>query len=281
MINTLKNTQCRQGMGLAALAVAGLLSLSGCSLLGTPRATSTTTTSSLSATQAASTLVGGVCIDSTGSTPGPFAADARELVASTLETWAAPQGAAKVAMSPRPGLRLHVRQIETNSYKAAQPDLSLAISSTPGLSAEPSVTDPNFATKDQAWVAGRDEVARSRGASDASAAEAAGAVRGMPLLTTQDSDIAGCMSALAEETSGPRRLAIFSDLEQNVTPNLAGDLTGASILFVQPCNGSASTCSSLKDLWTSVARRAGATSVTFVRPEVSRDAFPDFLRGGA
>ena len=62
MINTLKNTQCRQGMGLAALAVAGLLSLSGCSLLGTPRATSTTTTSSLSATQAASTLVGGVCI---------------------------------------------------------------------------------------------------------------------------------------------------------------------------------------------------------------------------
>src|SRR5581483_9452796 len=141
----------------------------------------------------------------------------------------------------RPGLRIFVRQVETSSFDTNNPSLYFSIPAVPGLKQRPDAAASNFLKQDPVWVKGRALVAYTSAVAANSAAQAATAIDAFQLETWQNSEIYGGVSALAEiMPSGPKRIVIFSDLEQNQTAQVAGDLHGASIVVVQPCNDSAS-----------------------------------------
>jgi len=270
---------------LVPLVLALLVLPSGCSMIN-PSASANPhrqgSTPAYQATVAAPTLDDGVCIDPTTSTPGPFAANVQQIVANTLATWAGPvpPNTLDTATKPRPGVTMVVRQVETNSYLSSNVAVNLSVPSVPGLMAPPPVTSDAFLADDPIWLKGRSAVVAAATAAQSSGTLAAQSVTSMQLESWQNSDIVGCVSALASTMpAGTRRLLLASDLQQNEPPQIAGSLSGTEVLVVQPCNTDASTCTGWADLWQSLLTKAGAASVHFVRPEDAPQDIPSFLRG--
>ena len=272
---------------LLPLVLALLVLTSACSMIN-PSASANTDgqggTPSYRATVPAPTLDDGVCIDPTTSTPGPFAANIQQIVANTLATWtgSVPPATVNTATQPQPGVTMVVRQVETNSYLSSNVDLNVTVPSVPGLIAPPAVTSQAFLTDDPIWLKGRSAVVAAATAAQSSGAKAAQSVTSMQLESWQNSDIVGCVSALASTMPpGNRRLLLASDLQQNEPPQVGGSLTGTEVLVVQPCNTDASSCTGWADLWQELLTKAGASSVRFVRPEDASEDIPPFLRGAS
>lgn len=267
------------------MAGAALCAAAGCGLIDPPPppvTDSTTPAPTYSPTQPAPTVNAGVCLDPTLSTLPTFSESIRELVAKTVAGWEppAPPPTTTSAVDPRPGLNLTIRTVGTNSYGSQIPYLSVTLPPVPGLSARPDVTDPNFPSLNPVWQMARDQVIQQAQAAGQQAQQRAAAIRDLPLDTSQSSEIAGCLSALAQTVPpGPRTLILTSDLEQNEPPQVAGDLHNTRILIVQPCGGDATRCRQLQDQWQQELAGRGAVTVTVIRPELADSQLPPVLHG--
>jgi hypothetical protein len=270
------------GWTLAGLA---LWSTGACSLINPPAvpppAPAPSDTGAYSPTVPAPTLVRGACVDPSASTVPEFSESVRALLADTVANWGPPPPAATVttALDPRPGLELQLRTVGTNSYGTQNPHTAVSIHAVPALVARPDVRDPGFSQEDPVWSRARDEVVAGTQAADQEAHEGAERIRAHPLETSQSSEIAGCVSALAQTLpQGPRGLLLASDLEQNEPPQVGGDLADTRVLVIQPCAGDAARCTQLAAQWEGELRARGAPEVEVIRPEQAPTELPQFLR---
>jgi hypothetical protein len=262
-----------------------LWSASGCGLINPPAvqppAPAASDAGGYAPTVPAPTRVRGVCIDPSASTIPDFAQSVRNLLADTVANWGPPPPAATTttALEPRPGLELELRSVATNSYGSQNPYTAVSIQGVPGLAARPDVRDPGFSEEDPVWGTARDEVVAGAQTADQEAREGADKIRAHPLETSQSSEIAGCVSALAETLpKGSRGLVLASDLEQNEPPQVGGDLADTRVLVIQPCGGDAARCAQLQDQWQRELSARGAPEVRFIRPERALSELPTFLR---
>ncbi len=223
----------------------------------------------------------GVCIDPTLSTVTSFASSIQQLVSSTVSTWVTPATAptsTSVPLPPQPGLNLMVRQVETNSFQSANTFVSIAVPAVPGLAPQPTVTSSNFVSEEPTWDHDKATQTADESAAAGDAVQGAASIQNMQLETWQNSDVAGCVSALATTTaSGPRRFVLASDLEQDEPPQIAGNLHDTEILVIQPCDTTAAGCAALQSQWQALLSAQGASSITFVRPEDAAQALPAFM----
>jgi hypothetical protein len=270
---------------VCASAGLALASVTGCSLISPPAVHPPAAAPSVAGVYSpivpAPTRVRGVCIDPSSSTVADFADSVRGILADTVANWGPPPPAATVttALDPRPGLELQLRTVATNSYGTQNPHTTVSIQAVPGLAARPDVQDPGFSQEDPVWGKSRDEVVAGAQVAGQEARHGAEAIRVHPLDTSQSSEIAGCVSALAQTLpEGPRRLLLASDLEQNEPPQVSGDLADTRVLVIQPCAGDAARCAALKDQWERELTARGAPEVRFVRPEQALTELPAFLR---
>lgn len=278
--NTTTRPSRAQRLGALLLALAFSLVVSGCasiqSLVSPP--VSTTTTVARTAVGPAVTIAFGMCPDPSGSMDRRIVTAAIRAVADTLTDWVPTSGDPRGGRPGTPGLELHLRQVGTASFGPGGEVLAGAISPVPAIPARPEVTDPDFVTANRAW---RDAVA----AADAAAAQvrvasAALAARVRQVtLTRGGSEIAGCVSALAQTLpAGLRRILVVSDLVQIGQPQIAGDLTGTDVLVVHQCRVATACDGQEREFATSLSAR-GAASIRFIRPERAGDDVPAFVRG--
>ena len=270
-------------------AVLVLLTLSACGALnpdvsGSPlsQGSAGVSVSTHVQTTPAHTANTGACIDPSGSTVSTFSITARMFLAQTVDAWVSDQKVTTGGSSATVGLNLQLRQVLTNSFSSSAPSVTVAIPPVPGLKPRLDVNDPNFTTDDPSWVAARKQneilIADARQAARKGSRD----IQTYRLLE-QNSEITGCLSALAATVEGAKRAFILaSDLEQTEPAQVAGDLQGTDILVVQPCGGNASECTALATSWRSALKGRGAGLVTFIRPEDSSVAvFTAFLKSAA
>jgi len=271
-------------VGLVAFAVT-LPLMGGCAvLMGTAEPDGATPSAGPAfrarLTDAAVSTVG-VCLDPSRSSNASFAPEQRAMIAESVAGWATGKKATEAGAAGAPGLDLLIRQVQNDSYGDA-PTLRVSIPSVAGLVPEPKSTSATFAIDDVTWQnAKRDYDSEIAAAADA-ASEAAARVKAMPLRPS-DSEIAGCVSALATILSpGDRKILLLSDLGQNHAPQIAGDLSRTQVLVVQPCpSGDASTCTTLATDTASSLKSRGATEVAAIRPEAASPArYSTFWKDG-
>lgn len=269
---------------VATVCIALALSATACGLDNASAVDPTTVPSSTYvASTTPSPVAGGLCLDATESSPTQFAASVQSALASTLDGWVGRQKDSPsqgAALSGDPGLTLDVREVESDSYTTTQPQLNISVPSIPTLATEPSPRDSTFAVDEAAWSDARTRRLASIRRARAESASAAASVAGMPLVTNPaESDIQGCIQALAAQLPHGAHIALASDLEQSTTVNTGQSLTGDSVLVIQSCPDNEAACTARASAWTGWLRESGAPSVTVVRPEVAASALADFLAG--
>ncbi len=233
------------------------------------------------ATIPASTFSEGVLIDPTLSTATGFSSSAEQIISSVLSSWPGPPVPTTTTgpTVPQPGIQAYVRQVETNSFDSSNPSFYIAIPAVPGLKHRPNAAAPNFLSQDPTWIRARAQVANVSELATNVANQGATEVANWQLEAWQNSEIYGGVSALAETMpSGPKRIVVWSDLEQNEAPQVAGNLRQAAVLVVQPCNDTAATCQGYAASFKSFLKSLGASSIQFIRPEDAAQAVPAFMK---
>jgi len=231
-------------------------------------------------TPAPETVPAGACFDGSSSSVPSFSSVELSRLQQAVGHWSPDTPVTADGAPPRPGLHLSVRQVLTNSYSSSAGSLTLEIPAVPGLVARPNATDPGFVEADRQWQSAKKQYEADSATAAAAATQAAGALEHYQ-LQRQNSEISGCVSALAQTITGSsRRLILVSDLEQNGQPQIAGDMSGTSVLIVQACGGSAAKCTNLADAWTSQLKSQGTAVVRILRPESSSpSSYTSFLKG--
>jgi hypothetical protein len=240
----------------------------------------------------AGALTLGACIDPTASIVRSFAPSVRADLAEAVGALAPPPGRLPTntitggpVTVPQAGVNLTVRQITTNSY-TSNPGPYMAAVTVPGVAGLASRPQPgiqDYVSRLRVWTAGYDSVAAARTAARNAAATGAGAIAGMPLDRKGWSGISACISGLLTTVpaSGTHSYLLASDLQEDVTPQLAGSFNGAPLVIIQTCDtGKAAHCQALLDRFTATMRRLGAGRITIIRPEAAAAAIGQWVRTG-
>jgi hypothetical protein len=265
-------------------AIVLILALSACGFLNPAKQVVAPTTAGshgYTPSISSATYEEGICIDPTLSTDTAFSATIKSIVVGVVSGWAAAPSAPSdsTPIPSEPGLDLYVRQVETDSFDSNNVALHLAIPAVPGLKVRPSATSSAFLADDPMWRRAASAIATTATAASQSATHDAAAINNMVLETWQNSEIVGCVSALAETVpQGPRSFILASDLEENEPPQITGDLHGTRILVIQPCDGTAASCAALQTSWRALFANQGATDITFIRPEDAAQVLPTFMK---
>ena len=209
-----------------------------------------------------------------------FSSAEKSRLQQAVRQWSPETPVTAEGVPPRPGLQLSVRQVLTDSYASSAASLTLEIPAVPGLVARPDATDAGFVEADRQWQSAKKQYETDSAAAAAAASKASAALEHYR-LERQNSEISGCVSALAQTVTGSSRLLILvSDLKQTGQPQIAGDMSGTSVLIVQACGGSAAKCTNLANDWTSRLKSQGAAAVRVLRPESSSPTvYTSFLKG--
>lgn len=202
-------------------------------------------------------------------------------IAEIAEDW--PKEPARNGASvPWPALDLQVRAIGADSYNVEEPTALLMdglIAGIPSVIEPGHPSEPNFVEWDQAY---RRQLAIARGAYKRAARSAlriAQHLRSLDPPSQRRSQVWGCISAAAETMphTGAPKLAIWSDLKNNVHPQIAGSLRGIHILVIHLCDH-ARLCHRQRRAWGSRLKDRGATHVQFIRFDRADQSLADFLR---
>jgi hypothetical protein len=163
------------------------------------------------------------------------------------------------------------------------PNLNVVVPGIPGLNmSRPDPTAANYDSALQTWSNGYGTVTAARKATSAAAASSARSVAAMPLAGGW-SGISACVSGLLVTVpqAGQHSYLLASDLQENVTPQLAGSFHGDPLVIVQTCdNGDASYCSGLLQRFEAKMHRLDVGTITVVRPEDAAQAIGQWVRTG-
>lgn len=219
-----------------------------------------------------------VLVDPSGSGGGPAAAHrALGVVAGALTGHVGPKPTNQGSTPGTSSVRLWVRRVASDSYAESATVAEVTIPGVPALSARPDYGDAaattdflrQVMTARQAWT-----VARTSSQAAATRLQALE-------LPSQNSDIAGAVSAsadLLQSATGRRVLLVVSDLEQAGSPSQsAGSLKGIDVVVAQVCVKGAHACQLARSRFTTLVRRLGSTTPTYLRPESLRDTVPSLL----
>jgi hypothetical protein len=247
------------------------------------------------ATSPATALTLGACIDPTGSIVSSFAPAIRDDLAQAVAGLAPPAGTLPTntlggrgpVTAPQPGVSLTVRQVDTDSFSSA-PDpaymRTVAIPAVPGLAEQrPSPGPEDYPKQLRNWTAGYQTVSAARQAARTAATSGAATIAGMSLDRLGHSAISACVSALLTTVplGGSHSYLIASDLEENMSPQLAGSFAGAPLIIIQTCDtGDQAYCQGLLERFTQTMHRLGVGSITVVRPENALTAITQWIRTG-
>jgi hypothetical protein len=204
----------RPSLGLLVLgAMVMLVSIPACSFVaGNQPETNPakpTKADTYSPTVSAPVINVGVCIDPTLSTNTSFSQTIESLVAQVVAGWAEspPPPTITTALSPRSGLNLWLRQVETNSFDSSNAFLHFVIPSVPELQARLDATDPNFINDDPLWVKARSSVIGQATAASQASSAGAKAIQSWPLETWQTARSPGASAVWP--TRSPHRVGSF------------------------------------------------------------------------
>jgi hypothetical protein len=293
----------RRGGGILLACVVVVLVLGGTGFLvmgrvlarggagsGTPRRAGTA--AAYSPTRPAQKLSLGACIDPTTSIVHSFAPAIRGDLARQVASLAPPAGKlptntlhGRAVAQPQAGVKLTVRQVMTNSFTT---DLgpytqTVAIPPVPGLASRPAPNSPDYLSRLQDWTAGYDTVTAARHAAAAKAVAGAAAIAGMPLDRHGWSGISACISGLLTTAppGGTDSYLLASDLQENVTPQLAGSFRGAPLVIIQTCDtGNVAHCQQLLTHFTHLMQRLNVGRITVIRPELAAAAIHRWIQTG-
>jgi hypothetical protein len=228
-------------------------------------------------------VVAGVCLDTTESVPPGVVAAAVEAVAGLVEGWAQPLSQATDGSSaPQPGLLLAVRKVlATSSLEYEGQVARVEIAPVPDVAPTPAVEDDIDGRLYAKWT--DDTLAAERAASEArqAGADSAAAIRGADWSPAQNSEIRGCLDALASSLrGGERRLVVVSDFAQNVTAQTGvATFEGAKVLLVRACTD-ANACVAAGQTWHDELVDLGVEEVVFGTPETLARDLPRWIREG-
>ena len=235
----------------------------------------------------------GACIDDTTSLVSSFApgirSDLAQAVASlaphgTLDTNAARAG--QPVTVPQSGISLTIREVVTNSAASILTKYTRVVSvpGIPGLStSRPDVRVPGYETRLRSWSRGYSLVLAARRNAATAASAAAQTIANLPLAHGW-SGISACVSALLLTTppGGQRSYLLASDLQENVTPQLAGSFNGAPLVIVQACDsGNLAHCHHLYEHFAAEMRQLHVGDITVLRPEDAAQAIQEWVRTGS
>lgn len=277
------------GLTRTALLVASIL-LAGCSLpSATSGTTSTTTVPCAGGVEAAAaavcgdpeppppgTVALGICADASGSMPPDVLAGAVTTMSDAVAAWpGTPPADPEEGADGRLGLDLTARRITASSFTSTGLVLRAHIPPVPSVSPRPAVSDPDFVELNRRWRDQRDAAASGLTTAQNAAAGASNSLRSAS-FESDGSRISGCVAALAQSLPAASRRAVFviSDLMETGADQIAGDLQGAPVMVVQPCEDPV-PCQERADRFGQALAAMGAGPVTFIRPE----ALPDHLHG--
>jgi hypothetical protein len=244
-------------------------------------------------TRPAGTLTLGACIDPTSSIVSSFASAIRGDLAQAVGSLAPLSGKLPTntisggpVTQPQAGVKLTVRQVTTNSYSSNPGPYtrSVAVPPVPGLAhprPEPGAQD--YLSQLRTWTAGYEGVAAARAEARRDAAAGESTIASMPLDRRGWSGVSACISGLLTTMppGGTHSYLLASDLQENVTPQLAGSFHGASLVIIQTCDtGNAAYCQHLLERFTRTMRRLDVGPITIVRPEVAAAAIAQWIRTG-
>jgi hypothetical protein len=232
----------------------------------------------------------GACIDPTLSLIPSFAPAIRSDLSQPLASLAAQsQLVTDAAMAGQPSVNLTVRQVDTYSFSTTMSAFTRNVQ-VPGIHgltvARPAPGSAGYVGRLRVWSQGYQTVSDDRKATTGAAAGASGTIGSLPLdqNAASWSGISACVSALllTVPPAGNHSYLLASDLEENVTPQLAGSFHGAPLFIVQACdNGSASYCQGLLDHFKQEMQRLDVGQVTVIRPEDAAQAISQWVHAGA
>lgn len=301
----------RRGHGHAALALAGSVLVVGVLavlVLGhvvtigaaarSPAAAAATSNAAPlqampSVTNPAKLLTLGACIDPTASIVSSFARSIRGDLAQAVGSLAPPEGKLPTntisggpVTPPQAGVNLTVRQVTTDSLSSTLSAYtrSVVVPPVPGLTrSRPEPSARAHVSQLRTWTVGYQSVAAARAAARHAAAAGAATIAGMPLDRRGRSGISACMSGLLTTvpSGGAHSYLLASDLQENVTPQLAGSFHGRPLVIIQTCDtGNAAYCQRLLNRFSRMMRRLDVGPITVVRPEVAAAAIAQWIRTG-
>jgi hypothetical protein len=223
------------------------------------------------------TVAVGICSDGSGSMPPGVLTGTMGVVADAVVAWpGAPPSDPEAGADGRVGLEVIVRRISASSYAPAGLVLRLRVPGVPAIQPRPSVADPAFLDGNRRWRAQRDAAATALTEAQNAAQAGASSLRGAS-FESDGSSILGCVAALAESlpSASRRAVVVITDLKENGVEEVAGDLQGAPVFVVQPCDETPAPCAQRADHFEQLLAAMGAGPVTVIRPE----ALPDHLGG--
>lgn len=227
----------------------------------------------------------GVIVDPSGSNLGPRQAEKDlDVLAQAIEDWA---GNAPVEDQDReaiPGLDLYVRRVAGNAYSTAAHVATVHIAGQPaapapvlgGASLDLLLEyDNKFNDLTQKWNEAEEE-----------ASAKAKVLRDKKLKLTR-SDIAGAVSAMAEELEGSEkpRIIVISDVRQaNAAPQVSGRLAGVEVIVFLRCGRPGHPCkakakNAAKGKFNALCRKLGGADPTYIGVENLADRLPDAVKG--
>jgi hypothetical protein len=228
------------------------------------------------------TLVRGVCLDPTGSSPASFSDRVQARLAERVQAWApVEETPAPMRSSAHPGLSLVVRVVATDSPSSNDGyGMIIDIPAVPELPPPPDVQAANFVDLQQQYVAQQARVKAKRAEAAREALAAAQQLRTFRLdHEHQRSGVTACASVLAvmaadvarsSSNAGDRSFLIASDLDDNVSKQLNGSFEGATVLLLQPCpGGDMARCAQLASTFAEGMKKLHAGTVNLIRSELA------------
>lgn len=250
---------------------------------GADAATSSSTPTNLAALDtppAAQNIAGGVCIDETPSIDKAVPELARKMLIERLKSWVPPRRAAAEASPAVAGLELLVRKITPDSVSLGPAGLvaQVNIPPVPGVARLPGPAS-NFVQIQGEYkkqVAGAEA---ARASATAAATTAATTVADAD-LSSPESEIRGCIEALARAM--PRgTFLLISDLAQSGVPQVGvASLKQVSLVIVHVCQ-MAKACVAQETAWSQAFTDVGAASPVFLTVENMAKGFDQLLSAPA
>jgi hypothetical protein len=225
------------------------------------------------------TLVRGICLDASGSSPASFSERVRARLVKRIKAWVPDTVDRERVQSPAlPGLAMVVRAVATNSPSTNDEySLIITIPSVPELPAPPDVQARNFQDLRHRYVEQQNVVRTRRAAARTKAEEGAKALAEFSLIHER-SGITACASVLAINVADlaktvpkpqDRSFMIASDLQDNEPRQVDGDYEHAPITLLQTCpNGDLAHCDKLADRLSRRLRPRRAGPITRIRAEL-------------
>jgi len=231
----------------------------------------------------------GACIDPTLSLIPSFAPTMRTDLAQALASLT-PQTklVTNAAVPGQSGVNLTIRQVDTASFSTTMSAFTRNVE-VPGIHeltvSRPAPGSVDYVDRLRAWSQGYQIVSEDRKAASTAAAGASRTIGSLPLdqNAASWSGISACVSALllTVPPGGNHSYLLASDLEENVTPQLAGSFHGAPLIIVQACDGGdASYCQELLNHFEQEMRRLDVGQVTVIRPEDAAQAIDRWVHTG-